>query len=684
MEICDTLRKSVLKKSSTSVLSKSKKVTFSSTVKVFLEENSDKKKNIIDRRKNCVEINIVDKSSNDPSSTDISKTDDCNATDFLVHKVIYENETDHDEDCDTDVLSEEAEDNPIVFDINTDEEGLQFVVHKVTDHEDDLIQQELDFEDTDTNVTISSDSECNNDLIGKLSELSIENILTHDKIIAFIDQKSLGLASVLKNHASLSEIGALPPLKDTLDDSIIDSSKMSSCLKNSDVVLSPPLQELSLDKIVKAQSNSVLCELDISPLNSIQETDSDSDLSSEGTMIMMTTEESEKNEQHIRESFLKYQALRKEKTQIKNSEFLSDSSISDDNKSQNNDENALKTINCDNMSTAITDKDISDKNIHLNFKSDIYASHSNTGSLDSCSESEMKTTPPKRVRSTSMTDRSVLQSYNKDFSVSFNQGTRRISFTTINNPGYWDKSLESVQIPNDVREWKIILSSPEKSSNNSLHSNDSSLDSYTLSEEEYLASNSDAPSPTLLKKNEATVSPRSDELETFVHASTERVQRIRKRYLDKTQKKIGIANSPVRGIRPRFGSTAEILRLMQKKNQPPLFTFSNRNHVSWPCDDTLTNSNISAQKREHLSHVFGYQILPGAYSLQSSFSSCVSEDSSSSTCDHDSVSSCPSIFFQERGVPEGASPPRSLSEDSIEQCNNDQNPSNIVYFSMKV
>ncbi|CAB0001157.1 unnamed protein product [Nesidiocoris tenuis] len=77
----------------------------------------------------------------------------------------------------------------------------------------------------------------------------------------------------------------------------------------------------------------------------------------------------------------------------------------------------------------------------------------------------------------------------------------------------------------------------------------------------------------------------SDELALFVQQDASRIERLRKRYSsaggsDDEQDDYGFNRRPsVRGIKPRFGSTTEILQQMQSQIAPPLPSGS---HVSWP------------------------------------------------------------------------------------------------------
>ncbi|KAK9500499.1 hypothetical protein O3M35_001754 [Rhynocoris fuscipes] len=75
----------------------------------------------------------------------------------------------------------------------------------------------------------------------------------------------------------------------------------------------------------------------------------------------------------------------------------------------------------------------------------------------------------------------------------------------------------------------------------------------------------------------------ADELALFVQRDASRIDRLRKRYSpssDDDQDDYGFNRRPsVRGIKPRFGSTTEILQQMQSQMTPPLPSGS---HVSWP------------------------------------------------------------------------------------------------------
>lgn len=93
-----------------------------------------------------------------------------------------------------------------------------------------------------------------------------------------------------------------------------------------------------------------------------------------------------------------------------------------------------------------------------------------------------------------------------------------------------------------------------------------------------------------------------DELALFVQQDAGRIERIKKRYNaaqnnsdDDENDDYGFNRRPsVRGIKPRFGSTTEILQQMQSQLQPPPLACSSRagSHITWPCytPDNARNS----------------------------------------------------------------------------------------------
>ncbi|GFY39756.1 uncharacterized protein TNIN_77961 [Trichonephila inaurata madagascariensis] len=681
MENTDVSTKSLLKKPSSFDINKeAKKVTFSNTVKVFVDDPINVKSvegcDNLDMK--YIEISIVDKSKEIiPNDT----FDDCKVTDFLVHKVIYDNYVLPDDE-ELGVSNETTDDGSIIFQSGIEEDELEFVVHKVTDHEDDLINKDSDFNvDTgEENEKLSSfESEDNELSTKKISKLSVENILEHDKIIALIDQTSLGL-STLNNSPNIL------PNSETVSKKKISKINDQTLSKGipDDLTLSPPLQELSLEKIVKAHSDNILYELDISPLNSIQESDSESDASSEGTMIMMTSEECQKNEQHIRESLLQYQSLKEKTSKSENSETLDDnieSFLSADKCYSNkdvSDELPQTTVQCDSISGSDILESVDsvfDKNSSINFISSEICSSSST-------PDELKVT--KRTYSSSLPDADLINAnYNNLYSRHLFALKRASS---ENSSSFLRKPPKNVEIPSDVREWKILISSLEK---NSINSDTEDCQNNLAEEEEIIKPKKECCYVSISDcsgdSGVSTSIPKSDELENFVYESTERVERIRKRYhISRTHVRLDVPrHAPVRGIRPRFGSTAEILQLMQKRNNPPFITFSGtKNHMSWPCEETSSNHEQSVMDK-HSNHFYISHSLNGGYSSQSSIDS-YSEESLNTSCDHCSISSCPSVMVHERGTPEGASPSKPRIEINIDSSSQNYDSDSFVYYSLKV
>ncbi|GBM36578.1 hypothetical protein AVEN_162020-1 [Araneus ventricosus] len=660
----DCSTKSVLKKSNSFDISKAKKVTFSNTVKVFIDDpskiiNTDKDENL---DVNYIEISIVDKSK---EIIPTESFDDCKVTDFLVHKVIYDNYVLPDDD-ELGVSNGMIDDNPILFESGLEDDELEFVVHKVTDHEDDLIQKDADFSinSTEENENISISDFEDNKLETTFSKLSVENILEHDKIIALIDQTSLGLSALSGPSLTLS-----------VPDVISDKMFIKNAEKPIDVipkgidntlVLSPPLQELSLDKIVKAHSENVLCELDISPLNSIQETDSDSDVSSEGTMIMMTSEECQKNEQHIRESLLKFQSLKERTIKTEKSETAcvsldSSAVVEEGNSGTSQDHTELPEELAESEVVSISD--------NVESTNTDFTENFSTASFDFSEKCSSSSTPDelpisKRTYSSSLPDTDLIYANYHSLHSKHAYALKRAS--SENGTSFIRKPATSVEIPSDVREWKILLSSVEKISSDYQNKGNVKENNSFLS----LPDGSDWPEA-------ASQIPKSDELENFVHESTERVERIRKRYYvnGKPHIRFGV---PKRGIRPRFGSTAEILQLMQKQNNPPFVTFSGtKNHMSWPCEES-NSSHEQVVLNRHSNHFYVSHT-----SSQSSIDS-YSEEPLNTSCDHYSISSCPSVIVHERGSPEGASPPRPRAEINVHSSSPNYDSDSFVYYSLKV
>uniref|UniRef100_T1JJP2 Uncharacterized protein n=1 Tax=Strigamia maritima TaxID=126957 RepID=T1JJP2_STRMM len=97
---------------------------------------------------------------------------------------------------------------------------------------------------------------------------------------------------------------------------------------------------------------------------------------------------------------------------------------------------------------------------------------------------------------------------------------------------------EEVNVPGDVREWKMSSKLWDHCANNN---------------------------------HEDEVNDNVDELERFVQQDWERIERVRQRYTPEPHDAyMEICRRPsVRGIRPRFGSTHQIINQLQQQRQPP-------------------------------------------------------------------------------------------------------------------
>lgn len=115
-----------------------------------------------------------------------------------------------------------------------------------------------------------------------------------------------------------------------------------------------------------------------------------------------------------------------------------------------------------------------------------------------------------------------------------------------------------------------------------------------------------------------------DELALFVQQDAGRIERIKKRYNaaqnnsdDDENDDYGFNRRPsVRGIKPRFGSTTEILQQMQSQLQPPPLACSSRagSHITWPCY-TADNTRNRTDPRSVMPMVKdddGYNYIPCA------------------------------------------------------------------------
>lgn len=124
------------------------------------------------------------------------------------------------------------------------------------------------------------------------------------------------------------------------------------------------------------------------------------------------------------------------------------------------------------------------------------------------------------------------------------------------------------------------------------------------------------PVPPVHHHNSQNPSPQSmskDELEQFVEQDIQRTERIKKRYSmsEEDDPSFGFARRPsVRGIRPKFESTHEILKQMQSSNISGLESRTAGSHQSWPQTNSINVSYSANNLSNNQSGVQHSQTLP--------------------------------------------------------------------------
>ena len=124
------------------------------------------------------------------------------------------------------------------------------------------------------------------------------------------------------------------------------------------------------------------------------------------------------------------------------------------------------------------------------------------------------------------------------------------------------------------------------------------------------------PVPPMHHQNSQNPSPHNmskDELEQFVEQDIQRTERIKKRYSmsEEDDPSFGFARRPsVRGIRPKFESTNEILKQMQTPNNSGLEKQMAGSHQSWPQSNTINTSYSNNSLSNNQSALQHSQTLP--------------------------------------------------------------------------
>lgn len=129
------------------------------------------------------------------------------------------------------------------------------------------------------------------------------------------------------------------------------------------------------------------------------------------------------------------------------------------------------------------------------------------------------------------------------------------------------------------------------------------------------------PQPDVIAGTPASDSNINDELASFVEQDASRIENIKKRYSvgtssssivgsDEENDDYGFHRRPsVKGIKPRFGSTHEILQQMQSQLEPPILGCSSRvgSHMTWPYYIPETESRANSPGPITILSSDGYQ-----------------------------------------------------------------------------
>ncbi|XP_076320388.1 uncharacterized protein LOC143230534 [Tachypleus tridentatus] len=638
------------------------------------------------------------------------------------------------------------------------------------------------------------------DLLNK-DEGKDENVRSFSSAIEYLQDIATLSSNSLSTHGKLIEALDTRPAD-------LGLSTMPSAPESQLPSLSPPLNQFSVD-LVHHRKEDEDWQVQLSPLSSIQETDSDSSVSSQDTIIMMTSEESKRNENHVRGSFRQYEELRKEilgqHTNNKLNEILvcsspqdsedskstgSSSSLSDDRGPEEYTTKQCQGINRSNSQIrralersalrrslqkktevrkrVVPSSSGMNQRVNLGSPSDISLMEKIRWLTTVNSEEYSK-----EVNENGKEDNAeIFQSSNLHYESPFPQQLRRWDMLDV---PYFKKAeqpipailgkrqlniqkclpmkhgkeredlssrenkLASLVIPDDLRDWKIgsqLAKNKLKSSITNCYDR-----SHMVSQDSANRDVHKSRIPPLVSaqgvQNGVFINGTSDELELFVNQDFNRIERLRKRYSlseEDSDPTFGFSRRPsVRGIRPRFGSTTEILKQMQLQLQPPELANPKHtgSHVTWPYMDIeiASRSKPSAQRQtpgvillnvKHEERINGVGLIPKLYSslppnpvrrdhVYSSTNNLASQlrtpkfqentftelsENSVATDNHNSKPAMKERSISsskgERGTPEGASSSPKVSSDSVYHRAPSRGKSKlvkqtgIIYYTMNV
>ncbi|CAM1306621.1 Uncharacterised protein g4417 [Pycnogonum litorale] len=498
-----------------------------------------------------------------------------------------------------------------------------------------------------------------------------------------------------------------------------------SAVEGDEKYLSPPLKQLSVHVAAsQPPPPGDDWQVELSPLNSgsIPETESDSSVSSQDTIILMTSEESKRNAEHIKESLKIYETLKKtdssslsssgsDETKSSGIESETQSSSDTTNSSQGSistgwtsedirrviERNAMRRSmqryaetrrkqqnqrRTDEKSSSLsdriklltcTDDDGGDSGVDLEKNASDYApmlSNKLSGSMD--------LTMHHRQQNDNLTSRQRHSLASHGY-ISPLSGT--LYHRTV-PPKLMNRACTTLPVTGRVQTALINRSnsdtyvSRDNFSGVGYRSDD--LESSRRGRCDSSCVDLGIEPNRFVKLADGGV----DELELFVKQDSDRIDRIKQRYsYCEGEVNESITTDPnfnrrpsVRGIKPRFGSTNEILQQMQHQIQPPVYASPKNvgSHVTWPYRDQTCQ---------------GVRTLPLV--VEESTSIGGGGDVLRSKRGRENIKSFNRTFADERGTPEGASSSPKVSSDPLYPSTQnsekaERNDDGIIYYAMNV
>lgn len=405
--------------------------------------------------------------------------------------------------------------------------------------------------------------------------------------------------------------------------------------------LSPPLKELTVDvqDLPNGNDASDDWQVELSPLNSIPESETGSSTSSQDTIIMMTSDESRRNEEHIqlstdiyrkvkqgtdtfsvelddivpasvdeelcrRDSSLELQrssdqireilernAVRRNHLRYSVKKKFIDGVPVEKQRQWRSHESLLDTIK---KLTLDEDGMVDDPSYLMSLKGASTLVHDKSVDIVKIEETA-KVPPSRKMDSSSIT---TSQDLNDQFA--FPQDVQELFCPFQSYKAIPSEQTENVEVPKDLRQWKIRSNMWNSVNGAGIAKTSFMKRPGKMSEDVSLPliggnfiSNHNQPIV-----NSGLTDDVSDELVQFVTQGSERIERIRRRYSytdgDGDYEAVGaFARRPsVRGIKPRFGSTTEILNQMQSHLHSSLSNHA-CSHITWPYPMAGGNKELS-------------------------------------------------------------------------------------------